>query len=83
MGWTDRVTAAIAGKGTKTLGTHFPVLPLTKGNVPGLTDQLDKARLEKQYEGAEERLRETKNIACEPRMEISKRELSVTRKLPF
>ena len=52
-------------------------IPLTfadyKISLPGLADQLDRARLEKMYEGAEQRLKQTTHVVCEPRLEASKR----------
>ena len=48
---------------------HIPTPLLTPTTLLGLADQLDRARLEKMYEGAEERLKQTTHIACEPRLE--------------
>jgi hypothetical protein len=48
---------------------HIPTPLLTPTTLLGLADQLDRARLEKMYEGAEERLKQITHIAYEPRLE--------------
>ena len=62
----------VVGRGISSSSLHITRPSLTAASLLGLADKLDRARLEKMYEGAEQRLKQTTHVAYEPRLEAPK-----------